>query len=688
MRKNLFIPLLSVFVIQLSFGQYEKEENLSNLMPWPKAITMGNSKFLIQKSFEVSVENDSNKRIYKATTRFIQRLSEETGVFFEAGFPIKTSSANPSLSITYDREGELKLNEDESYSLHVTNKKIELSAVTDIGILRGLETLLQLVNYSSDTFYVPAVTITDSPRFPWRGLMIDVARHFQPLDVLKRNLDAMAAVKLNVFHWHLTDDQGFRVASKTYPKLHELGSDGLYYTHEQIKEVVQYASDRGIRVLPEFDVPGHATAILTAYPEIGSKDTTYQIERNAGIFDPTLDPTNEKTYEMLSSVFEEMAGLFPDEYFHIGGDENEGKHWDENVKIRNFKKKNDIKSNHELQTLFNIRLQKILNKLDKKMIGWEEIMSPEIEKTAILHSWRGENEGLPDGQSLINAVQLGYHTILSNGYYIDRMHPVEAHYLVDPIPGNSKLTQEQKKMILGGEVTMWSELVTPVTIDSRIWPRTAAIAERFWSPKGVTDIEGMIKRLKNVSLQLEKLGITHIRNRDMILRNITKTNDIVALLELSKVCEPLKKYTRNKGGVEYQTYSPFALFADACTSDAEDAKEFNKLVSTFINQPNNKKVKSKLNQYLQKWSLLSGNLDHLDNPIINEIKPIANNLSKMADILSHYVKNNKITSSQEEILNTYLKKSKNPIVDVELMVIDSFEKLIEHLKTKKVVINK
>ncbi|EDO26761.1 predicted protein, partial [Nematostella vectensis] len=330
--------------------------------------------------------------------------------------------------------------------------------------------------------------ISDTPRFLWRGLLIDAARHFQPVDVIKRNLEALAAVKMNVFHWHLTDDQGFRIESKVYPKLHELASDGLYYTQHQIKDVVKYAARLGIRVIPEIDVPGHATAILTAYPELGSKDKyTYTLQRNAGIFDPTLNPTIDKTYEFLENLFAEVTSLFPDEYFHIGGDENEGKHWSENKKMTAFKKKHNLKTNHDLQTYFNIKLEKILSKFGKKLMGWDEIMTKNMPTTAVIHSWRGTTEGLKES-TLIEAAKKGYQSVLSNGYYIDRMQSVVHHYKVDPI-GNAKLTPAQRARVLGGEATMWGELVTPLTIDSRIWPRTAAIAERFWSPKNITDID-------------------------------------------------------------------------------------------------------------------------------------------------------------------------------------------------------
>ncbi|MBQ4822720.1 family 20 glycosylhydrolase [Aquimarina sp. MMG016] len=651
-------------------------------MPWPKQIVSGDGSFVIDKDFTVSLQENTSKRVYNASTRFIRRLTSKTGVFLDEGFP-KNLDTEASLQIYFKRKGKLELHEDESYTVEVTPTKIKLEANTDIGILRGLETILQLVQFNTNHFYIPVIKITDTPRFPWRGLMIDVARHYQPIHVLKRNLDAMAMVKLNVFHWHLTDDQGFRIESKTHPKLHELGSDGEYYTQHEIKEIIQYAKDRGIRVLPEFDVPGHATAILTAYPEIGSKDTTYQIERHAGIFDPTLDPTNEKTYKILSDVFGEIASLFPDEYIHIGGDENEGKHWDQNKDIEAFKKKHDIKTNHALQTHFNVRLQEILSSYNKKMMGWEEIISSDIKNSAIIHSWRGVNEGLPPGQSLIQAVKLGYKAVLSNGYYVDLMLPIEEHYLVDPIPDSDKLTDEQEKFILGGEATMWGELVTPLTIDSRIWPRTAAIAERFWSSKEINDIESMHSRLNAINLDLEQLGITHKRNRDVVLRNIVKTDNISAIAELTKVCEPLKKYTRNKDGLEYRSYSPFTLFADACTSDASDAKAFNILADKLAHQKTGGKTIIEISNYLQKWSLLYAEIEDFDNPIINEIKPLAENLSAISFILIDFIKNGRITSYQEEMLEQYLEKAKIPVVDVELMVAESFEKLIKYLNNNK-----
>jgi hexosaminidase len=645
-----------------------------DLLPWPKQIEENSAKFLVNSDVTISITGEDQGRVRNAAVNFLRRLSHRTGVFLNEGFPVTNNSG--TIELAFEKVAELSIHVDESYRIKVDNSKINISAKTDIGALRGLATLLQLVDHNGSDYYIPGVSISDEPRFVWRGLMIDVARHYQPIDVLKRNLDAMASVKLNVFHWHLTDDQGFRVESKVYPKLHELASDGLYYTHDQIKDVVNYASDLGIRVIPEFDVPGHASAILTAYPELGSKDNyKYSIERFAGVFDPTLDPTKDITYEFLNNLFTEIAPLFPDDYFHIGGDENEGKHWDENKSIQAFKNEHKLKTNHDLQTYFNIKLEKILNKLDKKLMGWDEIMTPGMPTTAVIHSWRGENEGLPKGGSLISAAKQGYQTVLSNGYYIDRMLSVEHHYSVDPI-GDVILTKEERDRILGGEATMWGELVTPITIDSRIWPRTAAIAERFWSAQDVTNIESMKRRLKDVSHELEELGITHIKNRDVILRGMSNNQDISALIDLSKICEPLKVYSRNKGGTEYKSFSPFTLFADACVVDAEDALIFNLISMRFLKDPNKENTSDVLS-YLEKWSNNYAAFNSIDgNPKINPLAKLSETISRFSTLLSSCISNQKISESESKLLKAHLKILSEPFEDVEVAIIDSLNKLV------------
>lgn len=675
MKKTLFYFIL--FFVISGWSQ----SNELNLMPWPQEVVLGNSKFEIQPNFTIVVHQEKTKRIEIATTKFMERLSGRTGVFFENGFAFNSNEIkNPTVEIFYRRAGKLEINEDESYQLQVSSTKININATTDIGVIYALETLLQLVENNETSYYFPEVIINDSPRFTWRGLMIDVARHFHPVDVLKRNLDAMASVKMNVFHWHLTDDQGFRIESKTHPKLHQLGSEGLYYTQEQIKEVVQYASDRGIRVVPEVDVPGHATAILTAYPEIGSKDTIYAIERFSGVFDPTLDPTNEKTYEILGDLFGEIASLFPDKYFHIGGDENEGKHWDESTHIQAFKKKHNLQSNHDLQTFMNIRLEKILAKHGKSVMGWEEIMTDKMPTSALIHSWKGANEGLTARSSLFAAAKKGYNTVLSNGYYIDLMQPVIEHYLVDPLPKNNNLSEIEKARVLGGEATMWSELATKTTIDSRLWPRAAAIAERFWSSGDIVDVSSMYKRLDVVSFRLEELGITHIRNRDVILRNITNNQNIEALVTLTKVYEPIKIYSRNAGGTEYKTYSPFTLFADACTADASDGIIFKALVHNFISTKS-ENSKAEIISYLKKWASNYAQFLQIKkgSPLLKNIEPLSKNVSGISTTLLSIINSETLNKSDSENCMQQLLEIEKPVEDVELIIAKDLKKLASFL---------
>jgi hexosaminidase len=268
-----------------------------NLMPWPSDITAFVGRMAIDPKFSVSLRG-SDPRLKKTAEIFLDDLRRHTGML-PLDFNITDTAApgRPSLTITSAQASKEieELGEDESYQLSVTSSGAALTAPTTLGVMRGLQTFLQLVEITPQGFAVPAVTIQDKPRFPWRGLMIDSGRHFMPLDVIKRNLDGMAAVKLNVFHWHLSENQGFRVESKRFPKLQEMGSDGLYYTQDQVREVIRYARDRGIRVIPEFDMPGHTTAWFVGYPDLASAPGPYSIERKWGVFDPAMDPTREST---------------------------------------------------------------------------------------------------------------------------------------------------------------------------------------------------------------------------------------------------------------------------------------------------------------------------------------------------------------------------------------------------------
>ena len=268
--------------------------------------------------------------------------------------------------------------------------------------------------------------------------MIDASRHFMPVDMVKRNLDGMAAVKMNVLHWHLSDDQGFRVECRTWPRLHKLGSDGLYYTQDQIRDVIAYAADRGIRVMPEFDIPGHSTSWLAAYPEYAGSAGPFAIERRFGIFDPTFNPALEKTYAFLDAFIKEMAALFPDPYFHIGGDEVSGVEWNNSPAIAAFKKKHGFADNAALHAYFNTRILRSVTRYGKKMVGWDEIFQPGLPKDIVIHSWRGR-------EAMIESAKKGYRSLLSNGYYIDLCQPAFEHYLNDPIAEDAPLTEDAEE---------------------------------------------------------------------------------------------------------------------------------------------------------------------------------------------------------------------------------------------------
>jgi hexosaminidase len=645
------------------------------LMPVPASVQAQAGRLPITGSFNVAVKNYEDDRLRAGIARMLTRLGGRTVLTFPAELATDESSA--TLVIQCERAGDAvpSLTENESYSLVVTDKQARLSAPTVVGALRGLETFLQLVQGDRDGFYLPGIKIQDQPRFPWRGLLIDVARHYEPIEVLKRNLDAMAAVKLNVFHWHLTEDQGFRVESKKLPKLHTLGSDGLFYTQDQVREIIAYARDRGIRVMPEFDIPGHSTSWLVGYPEMGSAPGPYKIERGAGIFEPALDPTREQTYKFLDTFLGEMAALFPDAYMHIGGDENEGKQWDRNPQIQAFMKAKGIKDNHALQAYFNQRILKILQKHGKKMIGWEEILHPDLPKDAVIHSWRG-----PD--SLAAAAKQGYNGILSAGYYIDLIFPASQHYLADPIPQNSTLTAEEAKNVLGGEATMWGEWVSPETIDSRIWPRTAAVAERLWSPRNVTDVDDMYRRLSVISRQLEELGLTHEKNYGMLLRRLAGSENTGPLRTLASIIEPVKEYRRYQ--MRPQTMlSPLTGLVDAARPDSETARQFASHVDAFLSDaPRFALYRPDLERALAEWQTASRALGPMidRSPALQEARPLVSNLAAIAEVgleaMSHLSAGNAATTEWRDAQLARLDEAAKPKAALEFVVITSVRKLV------------
>lgn len=624
--------ILALSSILLAPRSNAQAQNGMNLMPWPSSVEKGSGSLRVDSTFTVALTGYTEPRLDRAVRRFLGQLHRQTALIV-AGKAADAAKATLVIHTDHASKEIQELGEDESYTLEVAPTGAKLSAANPLGVLRGLQTFLQLVDVTPEGFAAPSVTIRDTPRFAWRGLMIDASRHFIPLDVLKRNLDGMEAVKLNVFHWHLSENQGFRIESKRFPKLQELGSDGMFYTQDQVRDLIEYARDRGIRVVPEFDMPGHSTAWFVGYPELASAPGPYEIERKWGIFDPAMNPTDENVYKFLDEFIGEMAKLFPDHYFHIGGDEVNGKQWEANAKIQEFMKQHGIKSNEELQAYFSQRVQKIVTKHGKAVIGWDEVLVPGVPKDIVIQSWRGQ-------ESLAKAAKEGYRGILSNGYYLDLGWSAARHYAVDPMSGAAAdLTAEEKKSILGGEACMWSEYVDPENIDSRIWPRSAAIAERFWSPQTMTDTASMYARMEDVSEKLEWLGLTHRTYYRKMLQRIAgpaTPEEFAALKTLADVVEPVKDYTRERTApAEPTSLTPMNRIVDAVPLESDAARHFSEIVDQFVSSScRDPKVQSRLQEQFQIWSRNDAAFQSLAarSFLANEGAATSRDLSALGDI--------------------------------------------------------
>jgi hexosaminidase len=380
-------------------------------------------------------------------------------------------------------------------------------------------------------------------------------------------------------------------------------------------------------------MPGHSSSWFVGYPEIASTPGPFKIEEEWGVMDPAMDPTNEKSYKFLDTFIGEMTKLFPDHYFHIGGDEVNGKAWDANPKIQEFKKAHNYKSNDELQTYFSQRVQKLVNKHGKAAVGWDEIFVPGAPKDIVIHSWRGS-------KALAAAAKEGYQGILSNGYYIDLMWSAARHYAVDPLSGEAAdLTPEQKKLVLGGEATMWSEYVNWENIDNRIWPRTAAIAERYWSPQSVTDVNSMYARLDVISERLEWVGLTHRSQPRKMLQRIAgpaTPQEFAALRTLADVLEPVKDYTRGET-TSYTaiTTTPLNHIVDAVPPESDVARRFDEKVSAFVGGScRDANAAAQLRAQLTKWRGNDASLQSLAQraSLVKEVAPSSQDLSLVATI--------------------------------------------------------
>jgi len=666
-----------VIALSLSTALAAQMPSTLSLMPVPAKVQVGTGQLVIDQTFTAASSGASDARLERGTARFLDDLSRETGM------PLTVRSSDAShatLTIHAQSPGRKvqELGEDESYTLEINASHATLTAPTALGALHGLQTFLQLLAPTPAGFAVPVVTIRDQPRFAWRGLLIDVSRHFFPMEVLKRNLDGMAALKMNVLHWHLSDDEGFRVESKRFPKLHELGSDGSYYTQAEIRDFIAYAHDRGLRVVPEFDMPGHSRSWAAAYPDLASALGPFRTGRIANA-DTVMDPTREATYKFLGKFIAEMAALFPDAYFHIGGDEVNNQPWDSNPKIQQFIHAHGMKNNRDLQAYFNQRLQKMVSKHGKIMMGWDEVLHPDLPASVVVESWRGQD-------SLADAAKQGHRGLLAYGYYLDLMWPAARHYAVDPLSGGAaSLTPEEQQRILGGEACMWAEFITPETIDSRIWPRLTAIAERFWSPQNVTDPKSMYQRMEEISWRLGWIGLTHESNYTPMLRRLAGRENIAALRVLADVVEPAKDYARTEVFPQPPVKStPLNRLVDAARPESTVARNFSELVDTYLQNGQQKSVaEAQMRIWLNQWQQNHASLQPVleQSFLLAEDKPLSEDLSALAvaglQALDALDKNQSLPDAWRTEQLSVVARSNTPRANLLLMVAPAIQRLID-----------
>ncbi|MCR9260101.1 MAG: beta-N-acetylhexosaminidase [Pseudomonadaceae bacterium] len=459
-----------------------------------------------------------------------------------------------------------ELHVDESYDLLVEEHVIRITANSCWGALHGITTLWQL--QQTGDLERCGWRIEDAPRFPWRGLLIDVARHFLSVDLLRSVIDGMALLKLNVLHLHLSDDQGFRMACNAFP---ELASE-QHYSPAELQQLVHYAADRGIRVVPEIDVPGHVNSWLTAHPEWGLNPV--ESTTRFGVHKACLDVTNESVYSALDSLFDEVVQIFPDAYVHIGGDEVHPAWWRESERVQQFIEQHQLVDERGLQAYFNRRMVDMLAAKNRKVVGWDEVLHPQMPMV-LVQNWRGAT-------TRDRALAGGQDCLISAGYYLDLFYPADLHYGYDPQASQAQLIEfenalaedmrlahvsegigwthqwraeiidiaeqpeEIRAAVLGGEACLWAELVDEHTLPMRLWSRLPAVAERLWSERDVCDVEDFYDRLSGF-LQLSVLGL-----EVLLRRQLTSVGLSSAQIDVVKMLEPVKWYARLLGAQALQ----------------------------------------------------------------------------------------------------------------------------------------
>ncbi|WP_449467738.1 family 20 glycosylhydrolase [Stenotrophomonas humi] len=536
--------LSSCVLLGLSVLQAHAADTVAapSLVPLPANYQAAAGKdFVLKRSDLVGGNDDAGHR---AAGQFVQMLARNGG-------PTLAVADDASQAKIRFRLDPSATNTAEGYELKVSNTGIEVSAGDDVGLFYGAVTAMQLLT-GDNPGHVAAATIKDTPRFPWRGFMLDSARHFQSMDEIKQILDAMAQHKLNTFHWHLTDDQGWRMEIKRYPKLTEVGScrvplgdagvdaatGGLrtycgYYTQDQIREIIAYAARLHIQVIPEIDVPGHATAAIAAYPELGVTDQKLLTSSEWGVL-PNLFNTEESTLQFIENVLEEVIAMFPAKYVHVGGDEAVKDQWIASRRVQAHMRQLGLKDEMEMQSHMIKRLEKFLEQHDRRLIGWDEILEGGLPPEATVMSWRGTEGGL-------KAASEGHDVVMSpvTHMYMDYLQtespyevpgrpttiPLQKVYEFEPVP--AELAADKRSHILGLQANMFTEHTrNDVRLEHNLFPRLAAVAETGWSPQEKRSFSNFLQRLPRQLQRYQAMGIRYAQTPFQV--DMIDTGDHVA----------------------------------------------------------------------------------------------------------------------------------------------------------------
>ena len=575
-----------------------------NMVPYPQEVIMGKGKFTLTSTTKIVFVN-SNENLAKYLKEQILNLT---------GFSLNILKSNPKNPILFNSIYlEIKGNSSlaNSYSLNVIEKNIKIEAPQNELLFNGIQTLLQLIPQAKGkVFSIPELSIEDSARFAYRGMHLDVSRHFFPISYIKKYLDYLAYYKFNTFHWHLTDDQGWRIEIKKYPLLTKVGGYrngtiigrypgkgndsiyyGGYYTQQQIKEIVQYAADRYINVIPEIEMPGHASAAIAAYPQLScfpNEDTPIesttawagsragkQVQQTWGIFTDVFAPT-EYTFNFIENVLDEVMPLFPTTYIHIGGDECPKENWKRSDFCQQLIKKNNLKDEHGLQSYFIQRIEKYVNSKGKKIIGWDEILEGGLAPNATVMSWRGTEGGIAAAKENHNVVMTpGSHCYFDHSQSsnedsvtIGSFLPVEKVYDYEPVP--EVLTAMQAKNILGAQANVWTEYITnEKKLAYMIFPRIAALAEVLWTKKENKNWKDFERRLPVIfdTYKKWKTGFSTAYYEPSIKVLPAENNDGLQIKVSSKM-EKSSYYFGNK------TKSEYKLFTDSVSTTIKESGEY------------------------------------------------------------------------------------------------------------------